>query len=213
MGFSNEEQVVPPPKPWYKRRAVLISAFVVTVLLVALLPPLLVYRNRLGGSSEDNRPFWNGTGPNDNPFGTCFTMQATAFQPHWKGEETTTWCGAEFNQTSPIFALPLLNMSQAVGVNGYVTHDSNRSTWETMVGNWCGAKVKIRGPAGEFDAIFGDANSWTTIDLNMNLFETLKGVPIGTYHDPDAAGWMDNIRICFTGNRTTVDNGYPYSYE
>ncbi|PWZ01998.1 hypothetical protein BCV70DRAFT_215410 [Testicularia cyperi] len=213
MGFSNEAMVHPPRKPWYRSWSTMWCPLLLLVALAAIVPPLVVYRDRLGGSSEDNRPFWNGTGPNDNPFGTCFTMQATAFQPYWKEQQTTTWCGAQFNKTSPIFALPLLNMSQAVGYNVPVVHDTDRQLWEQMTANWCGAEAKIRGPAGEFDAILGDANAWTTIDLNMNLFETIKGVPIGTYKDPDQARWMNNIRVCFTGNRTTVDTGYPYSYE
>ena len=81
-----------------------------------------------------------------------------------------------------------------------------------MTRNWCGAEAKIKGPTGEFNAIFGDANIWTTVDLNMNLYETLQGVPIGTYKDPDQAKWMDGIRVCFTGNRTNVYDGYPYAY-
>ncbi|ETS61365.1 hypothetical protein PaG_04392 [Moesziomyces aphidis] len=214
MGFSNEPLVLPPKKPIYRRGG---FWFIVILLCViaAVVPPLVVYRDRLSSNSSpyDERPFWNGTGPNGNPFGTCFTMQATAFQPNWKGQQTTTWCGAQFNKTAPIFALPLINMSRAVNVSEPVTHDVDRDVWESMTRNWCGAEAKIRGPAGEFDAIYGDANVWTTIDLNMNLFETLKGVPIGTYADPDEARWMDNIRVCFTGNRTNVFRGYPYSYE
>lgn len=97
-------------------------------------------------------------------------------------------------------------------INHRITHNVNQTLWEDMTRNWCGAEARIRGPAGEFNAIFGDANIWTTVDLNMNLFESSKGVPIGTYKDPDEARWMDNIRVCFTGNRTHVFNGYPYSY-
>lgn len=212
--FSSEPQVRPPKKPFY-RRGCFWFWIVVLCVIAALVPPLVVFRDRLGSkpySPFSDPPFWNGTGPNDNPFGTCFTMQATAFQPNWKGEQTTTWCGAQFNKTSPIFALPLLNMSRAVGSNEAVTDVVNGTLWNSMTRNWCGAEAKIRGPAGEFDAIFGDANAWGSIDLNMNLFETLKGVPIGTYADPDQAGWMDTVRLCFTGNRTDIFNGYPYSY-
>ncbi len=74
-------------------------------------------------------------------------MQATAFQPNWKGQQTTTWCGAQFNKTAPIFALPLINMSRAVNVSEPVTHDVDRDVWESMTRNWCGAEAKIRGPA------------------------------------------------------------------
>lgn len=214
-GFSNEPLVEPPKKPFW-RRGWFIFLVVLACLAAAIIPPLVVYRDRLGGSTSSSSgydpPFWNGTGPNNNPFGTCFTLTSTAFQPNWKGEETTTWCGAQFNKSSPIFALPLLNMSMAVGANERIIDSNNPSLWQSMTQNWCGAEAKIKGPAGEFDAIFGDANVWTTIDMNMNLFETVKGVPIGTYADPDAAGWMDDIRVCFTGNRTDISNGYPYSY-
>ncbi|SPO29069.1 uncharacterized protein UTRI_05643 [Ustilago trichophora] len=213
-GFSDEPLVVPPRKPFY-RKGGFWCLIVFLAVLAAVIPPLVVFRDRLTPkpySPFSDPPFWNGTGPNDNPFGTCFTIQATAFQPNWKEQQTTTWCGAQFNKTSPIFALPLINMSRAVGASERITHDVNRTLWEDMTRNWCGAEARIRGPAGEFNAIFGDANIWTTVDLNMNLFETLKGVPIGTYKDPDEARWMDNIRVCFTGNRTDVFNGYPYSY-
>ncbi|SNX86788.1 uncharacterized protein MEPE_05497 [Melanopsichium pennsylvanicum] len=212
--FSDEPLIQPPKRPFYRKGAFWFLVVFLCVL-AAVIPPLVAYRDRLSPKSSSpfsDPPFWNGTGPNDNPFGTCFTMQATAFQPNWKEQQTTTWCGAQFNQSSPIFALPLINMSIAAGANERVTHDTNQTLWESMTRNWCGAEAKIRGPAGEFNAIFGDANAWTTIDLNMNLYETLRGVPIGTYQNPDQARWMDNIRVCFTGNRTDVYNGYPYAY-
>ncbi|CCF49385.1 hypothetical protein NDA11_004785 [Ustilago hordei] len=214
---STEEPLVlaPQKKPLYRRGGFWCIVIFLCVL-AALIPPLVVFRDRLGTkpySPFSDPPFWNGTGPNDNPFGTCFTIQATAFQPNWKEQQTTTWCGAQFNRTSPIFALPLINMSRAVGSDEPVTHDVNRTLWESMTRNWCGAEAMIRGPDGrEYRATYGDANTWTTVDLNIGLFETVKGVPIGTYANPDEARWMDNVRVCFTGNRTDVFNGYPYSY-
>lgn len=213
-GFSDEPQVTPPRKPFY-RRGGFIFLVVVACLVAAIVPPLVVFRDRLGRSSSPfaDPPFWNGTGPNNNPFGTCFTTQATAFQPYWKEQQDTTWCGTQFNRSSPIFALPLLNMSEAVGADERVTHDVNRTLWTSMTRNWCGAEAKIQGPAGEFNAILADASTWRTADLNMALFEAVKGTRNGTYRDPDQAGWIDQVRICFTGNRTDIgDSTYPYSY-
>lgn len=210
-GFS-DEPLVQPKKPFY-RKGGFWCLVVFLCVCAAVILPLVVFRDRLGTSSPyDEPPVWNGTGPTSNPFGSTFTMQATAFQPYWKEQQTTTWCGVQFNKSSPIFALPLLNMSMAVGSNVPVTHSVNESLWQSMTRNWCGAEAIVRGPAGEFRAILGDANAWTTIDLNMNLFERLKGVPVGTYSNPDEAGWMDHIRVSFTGNWTNVYKGYPYSY-
>lgn len=215
-GFSDEPLVTPPKKPFY-RRGCFWFFLILLCLLAAIVPPLVVFRDRLGTSSSSSPfadpPFWNGTGPNNNPFGTCFTTQATAFQPYWKEQQTTTWCGTQFNESSPIFALPLLNMSQAVGSDERVTHDVNRTLWNQMTRNWCGAEAMIRGPAGEFKAILADASVWRVSDLNIHFFETVRGVPIGTYKDPDQAGWIDEVRICFTGNRTDIGNSvYGYSY-
>ena len=212
---DHEPLVVPQRKQRFYHRNGFWCLVVFLIVAAAVIPPLVIFRDKLSVGRSNNSydaPFWNGTCPSNNSFGTCFTMTATAFQPYWKEQQTTTWCGAQFNKASPIFALPLINMSQAVGSNVPVIHSNNESLWQSMTANWCGAEAKIKGPAGEFDAVLGDANAWTSIDLNMNLFETIKGVPIGTYSDPDKAGWMDGIRVCFTGNRTNVYNGYPYSY-
>ncbi|KAJ9475682.1 Myosin class II heavy chain [Pseudozyma hubeiensis] len=213
-GFSDEPQVAPPKKPFYRRGGFL-ALVVFLCVCAAVIPPLVVFRDRLSTSPKSpfaDPPFWNGTGPNNNPFGTCFTMEATAFQPYWKEQQTTTWCGAQFNRSSPIFSLPLLNMSAAVGSDQRVTHDVDRQLWNNMTRNWCGAEAKITGPAGEFTAFFGDANVWRSVDLDMALYETIKGVPNGTYSDPDQARWMDGVRVCFTGGRIDVSQGYPFSY-
>lgn len=82
-----------------------------------------------------------------------------------------------------------------------------------MVSEWCGREVVIQGPGGSFKAYFGDANEWTSVDVNMNLFTKLKGVGVGSYADPDAAGWMNNIKGCFTGQQISLKNGYPFSYN
>lgn len=82
-----------------------------------------------------------------------------------------------------------------------------------MIRDWCGREVILQGPKGPLKAYFGDANTWSSVDLNMNVFTTLKGVPTGTYADPDAAGWMNHITGCFTGNQISIkNNGYPFVY-
>lgn len=216
-GFSDEPLVRLPEKRFY-RKGGFWCLVVFLCICAAVIPPLVVFRDRLGLQSKPKSPFadppfWNGTGPNNNPFGTCFTIEATAFQPYWKEQQTTTWCGAQFNKSSPIFSLPLLNMSEAVGSEQRVVHDTDMGLWRNMTRNWCGAEARIRGPAGEFTAYFGDANIWRSVDLNMHLYETIKGVPVGTYKDPDQAGWMDAVRVCFTGNRIDIGDGlYPFSY-
>lgn len=81
-----------------------------------------------------------------------------------------------------------------------------------MIADWCGREVVIEGPAGSYKAYFGDANEWTSVDLNMNLFTTLKGVASGSYSDPDAAGWMNGIQGCFTGNQISLKT-MPYGFN
>lgn len=82
-----------------------------------------------------------------------------------------------------------------------------------MIADWCGREVVIQGLAGSFKAYFGDANEWTSVDVNMNLFTKLKGVPTGSYVDPDAAGSMNGIKGCFTGHNVALKNGYPLNYN
>lgn len=82
-----------------------------------------------------------------------------------------------------------------------------------MVSQWCGREVVIEGPGGSFKAYFGDANEWTSVDVNMNLFTKLKGVGVGSYANPDAAGWIDGIKGCFTGEQINLKSGYPFSYN
>ncbi|KAJ9477947.1 hypothetical protein PHBOTO_001504 [Pseudozyma hubeiensis] len=153
-----------------------------------------------------------GQAPPKSPWGNCFDLTATAFQPNWKGEATTTWCGVNFDKTSPILALPLADLSKAYGSNTSVTYYSNETLWNQMIADWCGREVWVQGPGGMFKAYFGDANEWTSVDLNMNLYTKVQGVPTGSYVDPDAARWMSNIKGCFTGNQISIKNGYPMSY-
>lgn len=49
----------------------------------------------------------------------------------------------------------------------------------------------------------------------MNLYTKLKGVPVGSYVDPDAAKWINNPEPqgCFTGNQVSIKNGYPLNYN
>jgi hypothetical protein len=81
-----------------------------------------------------------------------------------------------------------------------------------MISDWCGQEVVIEGPGGSYKAYFGDANEWTSVDVNMDLFCKLKGVPTDSYSSPDAAGWMNNIKGCFTGNHINMKDGFPFSY-
>lgn len=153
-----------------------------------------------------------GQAPPKSPWGNCFDLTATAFQPNWKGEATTTWCGVNFDKSSPIIALPLAELSKAYGSGSSVTYYSNQALWNQMISDWCGREVYIQGPGGIFRAYYGDANEWTSVDLNMNLYTKVKGVATGSYVDPDAAGWMNGIKGCFTGQQINLKNGYPFSY-
>lgn len=153
-----------------------------------------------------------GAAPPKSPWGSCFDLTATAFQPNWKGEATTTWCGVEFDKSSPILALPLADLSKAYGSNTPVTYYSNQALWKQMISDWCGREVTLQGPSGEVKAYFGDANTWSSVDLNMNVFTKLKGVATGSYSDPDIAGWMNGIKGCFSGEQISIKNGYPFKY-
>ncbi|CBQ72215.1 conserved hypothetical protein [Sporisorium reilianum SRZ2] len=165
-------------------------------------------------STSSSSPSANaGAAPPNSPWGNCFDLTATAFQPNWKGEATTTWCGVHFDKSAPIIALPLAQLSQAYGSGTSVTYYSNQGLWNTMISQWCGREVIIQGPGGSFKAYFGDANEWTSVDVNMNLFTKLKGVGVGSYVDPDAAGWIHGVKGCFTGQQISLKNGYPFSYN
>lgn len=111
--------------------------------------------------------------------------------------------------------MPLKELSAAYGSNVPVTYYSNEALWRQMVSDWCGRELWIKGPAGMFKAYFGDANEWTSVDVNANLFTTLRGVPTGSYVDPDAAGWINNPdpQGCFTGNQVSIKSGYPFNYN
>lgn len=154
-----------------------------------------------------------GAAPPNSPWGNCFELTATAFQPNWKGEATTTWCGVEFDKSSPILALPLADLSKAYGSDTPVTYYSNEALWRQMVGDWCGREVTLQGPSGPVKAYFGDANTWSSVDLNMNVFTKLKGVATGSYSDPDAAGWMNGIKGCFSGSQISIKSSYPFNYN
>ncbi|KAJ1027052.1 hypothetical protein NDA18_003069 [Ustilago nuda] len=165
------------------------------------------------GAMSGAPSLYAGAAPPNSPWDSCFDLTATAFQPNWKGEATTTWCGVEFDKTSPIIALPLAQLSKAYGFSGSVTYYSHEPLWRKMIADWCGREVVIQGPAGSFKAYFGDANEWTSVDVNMNLFTKLKGVPTGSYVDPNAAGWMNGVKGCFTGHNVALKNGYPLNYN
>lgn len=114
-------------------------------------------------ASNTNVASFAGAAPPNSPWGNCFQLTATAFQPNWKGEATTTWCGVEFDKSSPIIALPLQQLSKAYGSDKLVTYYSNETLWRQMVKDWCGRELWINGPGGMFKAYFGDANLWTSV--------------------------------------------------